>query len=263
MAAARTPVLLVLIGVAASGGMALAIDPLVRKLYAPFAVLPPVCAMLATAPQDQMVLSMSALVFIWYIHRASSVVERDYWNAVKSHDELAHHARRLEHLSTTDALTQVANRLHFDSQMATQWSLARRSTKALTVIMIDVDHFKRVNDAYGHPFGDSCLKAIAKALLSTLVRPADLLARYGGEEFVAMLPGTDAQGASVVAARMHEAVASVVLAFENRPVRLTCSIGVHTVERIEASTPAIAVQYADQALYKAKHSGRNQVVVSP
>jgi len=216
--------------------------------------------MLSDMSRAQVFPTVAAVVFMLYIHRASKVVHSDYWSAARSRVELEERAQLLERMSCTDALTQVSNRLHFDREIESEWARARRSGSALTLMMLDIDHFKRVNDSHGHLFGDRCLQAVAVALRAALVRPGDLLARYGGEEFVAMLPDTDATGAAVVAARMRAALAALSLAHEGHPVTLTCSIGVHTVESLESSSPTAALSRADQALYQAKAQGRNRVM---
>jgi diguanylate cyclase (GGDEF)-like protein len=255
---------MVVVGVAASGGMALAFDPVVRRAYAPLAILPTVAATLHSASGAQLFLPFGAVVFLIYTHLASKVVHGDYWAAVQARVELEERAELLEHMSATDALTQVSNRMHFDRQLVAEWARARRATaltSVLSVIMIDIDHFKRVNDTYGHPFGDRCLQTVAAALRSALARPADLLARFGGEEFVAMLPGTDAQGAAVVSARMQAAIAAIAIEHGGEAVTLTCSIGVHTADALRTQDPSAAISNADQALYQAKRGGRNLVVV--
>jgi diguanylate cyclase (GGDEF)-like protein len=255
---------MVVTGVAAAGGTSLAFDPVVRRAYAPFAVLPPAAVMLYVGSGEHPFTPIAAVVFLIYIHGASNVVHGDYWAAVQAKLELEYRAKQLEHMSATDALTQLPNRMHFDRQLAAEWACARLAAtaqSALTVIMIDIDHFKKVNDSYGHPFGDLCLQSVAAALQSALVRPGDLLARFGGEEFVAMLPNTDAVGAAVVSARMQAAIAAMSIGFPGGAVKLTCSMGVHTADTRSTSGPSAAINNADQALYQAKRGGRNRVAV--
>ena len=251
-------------GMAASGAMSLSFDPAVRKCYAAFAVMPSAIAFLFTQSGRGLFEPLAAVLFLFYVYRGSKIVHDDDWSAMQSRIELEVRGKLLEHLSATDALTQVSNRLHFDRQLGVEWARARRGTPPvsdMTVIMLDIDHFKKVNDTYGHPFGDRCLQAVASALRPTLGRPTDLLARFGGEEFVAMLPSTDAAGAAIVSARMLAAVAAIRIDHLGEPVALTCSIGVHTMSALETADPAAAIQLADQALYRAKRCGRSQVVV--
>ena len=251
-------------GMAASGAMSLSFDPVVRKCYAAFAVIPSAIALLFTESGQGLFEPLAAVLFLFYVYRGSKIVHDDYWSAVQSRIELEARGKLLEHLSATDALTQVSNRLHFDRQLGVEWARARRATPVgsdMTVIMLDIDHFKKVNDTYGHPFGDRCLQAVASASRPTLRRPTDLLARFGGEEFVAMQPGTGAAGAAIVSARMLAAVAAIKIDHQGESVPLTCSIGVHTMSALQTADPAAAVQFADQALYRAKRRGRNRVVV--
>ena len=128
--------------------------------------------------------------------------------------------------------------------------------------MIDIDHFKRVNDTHGHPFGDACLQAVAQALQAALQRPGDLVARYGGEEFAVMLPGIDRAGAATVAARLHAAVSAIRIEHDGQAVPLTCSIGCHSITSATTSTAAQVISQADKALYEAKRRGRDCVVAS-
>jgi diguanylate cyclase len=252
----------VLTGVAASGGMTFSIDRLSLKAYVSLAALPPVAAMLLERRQDQLVPTAAALIFIVYIHRASKAVHADYWAAAHARQALQERAEQLERMSCTDALTQVSNRLHFDREVGTEWLQAKHNASSMTLIMIDIDHFKRINDSCGHAFGDTCLQTVAATLQACLKRPGDLLARYGGEEFVAMLPNTDARGGATVAARMQAAVAGLAIEHESRALKITCSFGVHTSASVAANGPASALELADQALYRAKQQGRNRVVVA-
>ena len=131
------------------------------------------------------------------------------------------------------------------------------------MLIIDLDHFKKINDTYGHPFGDRCLAAAAQALRDGLQRSADVLARYGGEEFAVLLPGADAHAAQQRGAeRLLHGVGSVELMHEGSAVRLACSIGVSTLVPASMSSPSSAVIEADKALYLAKQQGRNRVVMS-
>ena len=125
---------------------------------------------------------------------------------VKTQLRLKHLADELRLIALADTLTGVANRRHFDNSLEREWRRLRRSGKPLALLMIDVDHFKRFNDHYGHQAGDSCLRAVAQALVGACQRPADLVARYGGEEFVMLLPDTTRDGAAHIAlgARMHK-----------------------------------------------------------
>lgn len=176
--------------------------------------------------------------------------------------ELQTAQEELQRLSRSDALTQVANRRHFDEHLQQAWSRASLEGSPLSMLMIDVDHFKAYNDFYGHQAGDACLKAIAQALTSCTRRPNDLVARLGGEEFGVLLQQADAQTARLTAARVCEAVAALRLPHERSSTAgwVTVSVGLVTA-RAEAppAGPQAMVSRADQALYDAKREGRNRV----
>ena len=167
---------------------------------------------------------------------------------------------KMEEMSLTDSLTGTANRRSFDHTLAMEWRRAVRRESHLSLLMIDVDHFKNLNDKYGHPYGDECLIQISNALQSALPRSADLLARYGGEEFAAILPATDEEGANRVAQRMLESIRALRLKNET-PIGefVTISIGITTYEFPHEGSPGSFVQTADGALYLAKRRGRDRI----
>ncbi|MCA6105816.1 diguanylate cyclase [Bradyrhizobium cenepequi] len=172
---------------------------------------------------------------------------------------------KLAVLATSDGLTGLANRRQFDERLADEWARARRAGGPLSLLLVDVDHFKKFNDHYGHQAGDGCLRAVARILAAQARRPADLAARYGGEEFVLLLPNTDAEGCVQVGERIREALRELgMLHAQNLPSRLiTVSIGGATNVPREAVTECGAlVAAADRALYAAKESGRDRLVMS-
>jgi len=183
----------------------------------------------------------------------------------------------LKRIATVDALTGVLNRRAFDSSLEAEWKRALRGGQPISLLMVDVDHFKLFNDHYGHPGGDTCLQLVAGALRGALMRPGDLVARYGGEEFGLLLPNTAPAGAERMATRVLEAVKDMNLPHIGSPTggRLTISVGVgchdeHETHWLEpsggASSPgrpargaADLVRTADKALYAAKRAGRARV----
>lgn len=176
-------------------------------------------------------------------------------------DALERANKLLEKASRTDGLLGISNRMHFDECLEREWHRAVRERTTLALLMLDVDHFKRYNDRYGHQAGDDCLRAVARAAQGALRRPADMLARYGGEELVLMLPNTDIAGARVVARAVHDAIAQLQLPHAASPVaaHVTVSIGVANVAPERGNVPAVLIAAADQALYAAKAAGRNRV----
>lgn len=166
----------------------------------------------------------------------------------------------LQQLLSTDAMTGIANRRRFDAALDREWRRCRRTNAALSVLMIDVDHFKAYNDHCGHPQGDACLRQVAQILVEAVGRPGDLAARYGGEEFVCLLPEVSAAGALTVAERLTAALRRANIVHPRSPAgpRLTISIGVATVEMLTGEAERL-VEFADQLLYAAKRAGRNQI----
>jgi diguanylate cyclase (GGDEF)-like protein len=186
-------------------------------------------------------------------------------------------ADELRRIATHDSLTGLANRRSFDVALDREWRCAQRSGDALTLLMIDVDHFKAFNDRYGHPAGDDCLQRIARALESACRRPADLVARHGGEEFAVVLPHTDRLGARHVADQILSTIQRIAIDHEGSSTarHVSVSIGIACRDRgSEGSAPPSAasrgpgdalvlaprhmVDAADKALYAAKHAGRAQ-----
>jgi diguanylate cyclase (GGDEF)-like protein len=164
--------------------------------------------------------------------------------------------------SRTDALTQVANRRHFDEFMSQLWERARHDTHTVSVLMMDIDHFKPYNDQYGHPTGDACLMAVAQVLRQSLRRPGDLVARYGGEEFIAVLHKASPQQVHMAAERVRAAVEALNLTHAGSPLygQVTVSVGWASVRPgdREASAHRL-IAMADEALYQAKNRGRNRL----
>lgn len=170
--------------------------------------------------------------------------------------------RELEQLSSHDALTDLFNRRIFDARLDEYWQLAHRKQQPLSLLIIDVDHFKHVNDTYGHPCGDQVLKDLATLLRRLVNRPGDIIARYGGEEIAVLLPDTPLSGASHVANLIVQSCADTVFIWEGEPLRITVSIGVDS--RMPAATDPREnlVASADSALYQAKQSGRNRWIAA-
>ena len=166
----------------------------------------------------------------------------------------------LQELLSTDAMTGIANRRRFDAALTREWRRCRRNGTPLSLLMIDVDHFKAYNDHCGHPQGDACLRQVARVLVEAIGRPGDLAARYGGEEFVCLLPEISAVGALVVANRLMTALRDANIVHPNSPSgpRLTISIGVATAMPPGGEEQRL-VEFADRMLYAAKDAGRNQI----
>jgi diguanylate cyclase (GGDEF)-like protein len=180
---------------------------------------------------------------------------------VNTHLTLKKQADLLRSMVFIDGLTGVANRRRFDECLASEWNRCRRFKKTLGLFMIDIDHFKKYNDLYGHQEGDACLQQVAEILDEQVGRSYDLVARYGGEEFVCLLPGIDTTNALLKAQKMVQAVFEKGLphaASDTAPV-VTISLGVAVVIPDAVRLPDELVAAADAQLYRAKNNGRNQM----
>jgi diguanylate cyclase (GGDEF) domain len=166
--------------------------------------------------------------------------------------------RRLEELATTDPLTRVLNRRALTERLGVEMDRARRFRADLSVLLIDVDYFKRINDTAGHLAGDEVLRQIAN-LLEEAVRRVDIVARYGGEEFVLILPETGKEGAKVFGDRVCERFAAHQFGVGGRDIRLTVSVGLATFPSPQIASADDFLARADEGLYRAKANGRNQV----
>ena len=175
---------------------------------------------------------------------------------------------KLSQQAITDGLTGIANRRRFDEVLPREWRRAMRGGDPLSLLLIDVDHFKAFNDRLGHQGGDECLRLIAQTIAGVIRRPHDLVARYGGEEFVAVLPATSLEGAQRIAEALRAAVAAMPVPQPMMPqlagtnAAVTVSIGVATAIPTGDTQPASLIDAADAALYTAKRNGRNRVSVA-
>ncbi len=177
---------------------------------------------------------------------------------------LAEANANLETLANSDGLTKIGNRRRFESFLADEWHRAVRFKTEISLVMIDIDHFKRFNDTYGHQAGDECLQLVAEAFADTIKRPTDLVARFGGEEFAVVLGGTDSAGALNIAEQAIENVNALRIPHSESSTSdfLTVSVGIATMFATLETTEADLIKAADRALYQAKENGRDQIHVS-
>ena len=168
----------------------------------------------------------------------------------------------LRRIAVTDGLTGLYNRRNFDEIFAKEWRRSRRDQSPLSLVMIDVDHFKQFNDNYGHQAGDDCLVQVAAALQGTMCRAGDIVARYGGEEFIGIFPDTEIAGAMTIAERIRLAVTELNIPHHHSQVasHVTVSVGVASTVPSDDTGREALLKAADTALYKAKETGRNRVV---
>ena len=210
--------------------------------------------------EEEKMLALGAIDYI-----ASDTLPKILFSRVKNHIKLVKHTKELELVSKTDALTGIANRLCFDNQLVLDWQAVMRGAGEISLIMVDIDHFKHYNDEFGHVKGDECLTLVAQCLVATIKRTTDLVARFGGEEFVILLPFTNLAGAKKIANDLVKSVSelNITHASNAKHHNITISAGVTSYSptcKDETSSGVKAfINQADVSLYKAKTYGRNQV----
>ncbi|HKK89798.1 MAG TPA: transporter substrate-binding domain-containing protein, partial [Desulfobacteraceae bacterium] len=205
------------------------------------------------------ILLVLGIIGVFFLYRHISVARYNV-ELAGLNKKLTRANKKLETISYMDGLTGIPNRRNFDAVLKKEWHRCRRNRGFLTVIMIDIDYFKRYNDLYGHLAGDDCLKRVAALIDEVPGRPGDFVARYGGEEFVIVLPDTDRNGAELIAGKILSDVRKLEIVHEDSDVSrwLTVSIGVACVVPGKKNSSMKLVEAADQALYRAKEAGRNQ-----
>lgn len=178
---------------------------------------------------------------------------------IKLHLAQVKEHRRLSSLSMTDGLTQIANRRYFNEFYSAEWRRACREQGSLGLIMMDIDHFKAFNDHYGHLEGDECLTAVSQQLKAAVQRPRDFVARFGGEEFIVLLPSIQPEGVRVVAERLQQVLANLMIphAYSSAGQYVYLSMGLAWCEPDNDFRPEQLIAAADEALYSAKENGRN------
>lgn len=244
-----------------AGTIVMAIERVVALAFPVAVMVPAMVAMMFDINSTNAVFVAAAAGFLAYAWAISRVLSADYWDAQRARFLLEDRARELEQVSLTDALTRIPNRLFLDRRLPVAWLEARRQQYPLALALIDLDHFKRINDTHGHPVGDRCLQEVATALRDELLRPSDMVARYGGEEFIVVMPDTDEAGAMAVAQRMRERVKATIVHHQGLSIRLSCSVGLCVTVPRSADGAEQLVQHADEALYRSKSMGRDRVTM--
>ncbi|MBP7460820.1 MAG: diguanylate cyclase [Candidatus Delongbacteria bacterium] len=180
---------------------------------------------------------------------------------IQTHIKLKFKTDILENLALVDGLTTIPNRRSFDEMLHTEWMRAWRKEVPLSLFMIDIDYFKLYNDHYGHAAGDECLKKVARVLASSIQRAGDFVARYGGEEFAVIIPDGTLSMIIQLAEKMLESVSRLRITHAYSPIApmVTISLGVASIVPSGIIPPTKLIEMADQALYRAKQNGRNQI----
>jgi diguanylate cyclase (GGDEF)-like protein len=254
--------IVVTFAVAIGGSLVLSISNAIRVYYSIALIMPSVCTMVLYGGYEQWVIAAFAILALLYIQATAKVINADYWSGIKNRFLAEKRAEEMHQLSHTDQLTQLNNRMFFDGRFAEEWELSSRMTSPLSILMLDLDNFKIINDSHGHVFGDECLRRVAQTLLATIQRETYSVARYGGEEFVILLPDTCQHDSETIAARVLLAISEIGMSDDGQPISLTCSIGIATAYAELDQNREALLKSADVALYQAKNKGRNRIQVS-
>ncbi|MES9972049.1 MAG: GGDEF domain-containing protein [Candidatus Thiodiazotropha sp.] len=257
------PAMIVVAAFALGGTATLSISRSIRILYPLCIYCPPIGILifLKFSP-EYVLLATLALFSLVYIMDAAKMSSKDYWEAISSRQMADQRAKQLERLSITDPLTQLSNRMYFNERYQEEWKRGHRLGIFLSVLMIDLDHFKRINDTHGHFFGDECLREFAATLKQLVPRDTDVVARYGGEEFIVLLPGTELSGAQRIAEKIVKKSVRLKADGNDQVITLTCSIGIACARPNYRDKAETLLHAADEALYAAKSGGRNRWVSS-
>ncbi len=205
---------------------------------------------------------MAILMFSLYLVIMAIRSNREYWDALENEFLLQEKTKELKTLSRIDVLTGLFNRRHFDERFAYEFRRSMRNRIPVTLLICDIDHFKNVNDTYGHLAGDEFLKMTADILKSAFRRSTDTVARYGGEEFVVLIPNDNSKRIDKKAEQVRKKVSATPLVYNGQKIFTTLSIGMASAIAEKQEQPETLIQKADAALYHAKREGRNRVVVN-
>ncbi|MGS2721265.1 GGDEF domain-containing protein [Paraglaciecola aestuariivivens] len=211
--------------------------------------------------EDKLPFAMMILVFMGFIALMGIRAGKEYTRAFEVELMLDEQKKQLEKQNSIDALTSIYNRGYFNQELEKQWDYASRLNLKLSLLLVDVDHFKTFNDNYGHLLGDACLVHVADIINQTSKRKTDLAARFGGEEFVLLLVEKEPQDAVDIAEQLRKSIEAQPFVSEGKSYPVTASIGVSSIQPDHKMDPRQLIEQADLALYKAKNQGRNKVVV--
>lgn len=244
----------------ASGGAASVAPNLILAIgfFSAF-LAPPIMTMLFISNQHGISLLLIFIIYWLGMFSITRIQHKEYWLSLKNAFVVKRYAAELEQLNAKDGLTGLKNRTFFDDSLKAERNRSSRTQVPVSLLLIDIDHFKRVNDYYGHLAGDECLRQVSQLLTRMARRETDIVARFGGEEFAILLPGTSAEQSLVVAERTRLGVEKLKIVVQDKELHLTVSIGISNVTATFGTSNEDIIHSADTALYKAKNNGRNQV----
>lgn len=255
------PYMIILAAFAIGGSAILSISQTIRISYPLFIFMPTFFSGIIIGGSENYVLATLLVFALFYVFEASRVSRKDYLNAIHSRREAYERAKQMEELSITDQLTGLSNRMYLSKIYPHEWKRCSRLKIPLSVLLIDLDHFKSINDSYGHIAGDECLTEVAKVMRAEVKRDTDVVSRYGGEEFMIILPDLDVSLSTEFAQRLINKVAEIAFFWEGKTIHVTCSIGVASVIPDYNTDSESLLKAADSAMYQAKAQGRNQYCV--
>lgn len=250
-------------GICAGGAAALAPSRKLVAIQLSCTLVPGVTALVLVDFPFAHSLAGLGVLFVIAMFSISNIQRREYFLALSSHYKLQEQAAKLQELSNQDSLTGLRNRRFFEDRLNDEFRRAIREGRTLSLILIDLDHFKDINDDYGHPIGDECLKEMSRALTSRFNRSMDTLARVGGEEFAALLPNTYHEDSLILANALRKEISRITIKVAGHTIQMTASLGVATMTPSPENSAHELYRQADEALYRAKDSGRNRVACAP
>lgn len=222
----------------------------------------PGLAVLASDYQQQAAELVTLGLYLSYLMLAMTRSHHEYHATIAMEQELVEQRERFDQLSRTDNLTQLGNRLQFNNLFPTMVAMARRQNAPLSLVLLDIDFFKRINDQFGHSSGDLCLQAFAERMRQVFRRDTDTLLRLGGEEFGVLMPNTPVDQACQLAERFRDALLSDGFALHDQQLPLTASLGVGSFNPRHDDSPEAFFKRVDDALYQAKSDGRDRIVLA-
>lgn len=249
---------LITVGLVSGAVASLTPKPMFTQIYVAILVVPTILVSVIH-PKFNYLLPLFLILWVYYIFMGRRF-SAEYQRAFHIETKLKDQQKKLEQLNVTDTLTGIYNRQFFDNAMDLQWDVASRSQSSISLLFLDLDFFKRVNDEYGHLIGDKALCHAAKIFKDVTKRKSDMIARYGGEEFAIILAGTSPDDAKALAEQIRLHLEECPLIIGEKELHLTTSIGVNSVIPNNQISYVDFIDQADQALYQAKNQGRNKVV---
>jgi len=255
------PYMVLLAAFGLGGSTALSISPVVSVFYPLIVFAPTSLGLLVFGGEENMLMLTFYVFAVAYALVSSRLSRNDYWSAIYSQKVAEDQAKVMEQLSVTDQLTRLHNRMYFENRFSEEWGRCGRLDVPLAILMVDLDHFKLINDTYGHVAGDECLVKVAAVLQEEMKRTTDTVARFGGEEFVIMMALTDTAELISTADRLVKAVDAIEMRRNGEKLAISCSIGLAGMIPSKGVDKEKLLKAADKALYLAKDKGRNQYCV--